>query len=77
VPAVVYDVGGLGEPVRAYGAGRVVAPDDVEALSAAIRELLDDEAALAAARTGAERARAELTWDAAALAHLELYRELT
>jgi glycosyltransferase involved in cell wall biosynthesis len=77
VPAVVYDVGGLGEPVRAYGAGRVVAPDDVDGLSAAIRELLDDEAALAAARAGAERARAELTWDAAARAHLELYRELT
>ena len=24
VPAVVYDVGGLGEPVREFGAGRVV-----------------------------------------------------
>ena len=39
VPAVVYDVGGLAEPVRAFGAGRVVAPDDVDALAAAIREL--------------------------------------
>lgn len=76
IPAVVYDVGGLAEPVRAFGAGRVVAPDDVEGLAAALRELLDDEDALAAARRGALRAREELTWTAAARAHLALYREL-
>jgi glycosyltransferase involved in cell wall biosynthesis len=76
VPAVVYDVGGLGETVGAYGAGRVVPPDDVEALGDAVRELLDDESALAAARAGARRAREELTWDAAAAAHLALYHEL-
>jgi glycosyltransferase involved in cell wall biosynthesis len=76
VPAVVYDVGGLGEPVRAYGAGRVVATGDVDALTAAVGELLSDPTALAAARAGADRARAELTWDAAAASHLELYREL-
>jgi glycosyltransferase involved in cell wall biosynthesis len=77
VPAVVYDVGGLAEPVRAYGAGRVVAAGDVEALAAAARELLADPAALEQARAGARRARAELTWDRAAAAHLELYGELT
>ena len=60
-----------------FGAGRVVAPDDVDGLAAAIRELIDDEAALAAARAGALRAREKLTWDAAAQAHLDLYRELT
>jgi glycosyltransferase involved in cell wall biosynthesis len=76
VPAVVYDVGGLGETVRAFGAGRVVPADDVDALTEALRELLADPAGLAAARAGAERARQELTWDAAASAHLELYREL-
>lgn len=76
VPAVVYDVGGLGETVAAYGAGRVVAPDDIEALGNAMRELLEDESALADARAGARRAREELTWDAAAAAHLALYREL-
>ncbi len=76
VPAVVYDVGGLAEPVRAFGAGRVAPADDVDALAAAIRELLDDGDALAEARAGAMRARAELTWDAAAAAHLALYREL-
>jgi glycosyltransferase involved in cell wall biosynthesis len=77
VPVVVYDVGGLGDPVRAYGAGRVVPAGDVEALTAAVSELLEDPDALAAARAGAERARRELTWAASAAAHLELYRELT
>ena len=75
VPAVVYDVAGLGEPVREYGAGRVVAAGDVDALTAAVEELLGDGAALAAARAGADRAREELTWDAAAAEHLDLYRE--
>ena len=77
VPAVVYDVGGLAEPVRAYGAGRVVPAGDVDGLSAAVAELIEDESALAAARVGAESARRELTWDAAAAAHLELYAEVS
>jgi glycosyltransferase involved in cell wall biosynthesis len=76
VPAVVYDVAGLAEPVRAFGAGRVVPAGDVEALTSAAAELLGDAAALAAARAGAERARSELTWEAAAAQHLDLYREL-
>ena len=74
VPAVVYDVGGLGEVVSRYEAGRVVPAGDVDALAAALGELLRDAGALAAARAGAARARAELTWDAAAAAHLEVYR---
>ena len=77
VPAIVYDVGGLAEPVRAFGAGRVVPGGDVEALAAAARDLLDDADALDAARAGARRARESLTWDAAAAAHLALYEELT
>lgn len=77
LPAVVYDVGGLAEPVRAFGAGRVVAPDDIEGMAAAIRELLHDDGALGQAREGALRARAELTWEDSARAHLELYREVT
>jgi len=76
VPAVVYDVGGLGEPVRTYDAGRVVPAGDLEALTDAVGSLLGDASALAAARAGAERARAELTWESAARSHLELYREL-
>ena len=76
VPAVVYDVGGLAEPVRQFGAGRVVPAGDVDALAEAAQELLGDAPALEAARAGARRAREALTWDAAAAAHLALYREL-
>jgi glycosyltransferase involved in cell wall biosynthesis len=76
IPAVVYDVHGVAEPVRRFGAGRVVPAGDVDALEQAVRGLLYDPDALAAARAGAERARKELTWDAAARAHLSLYREL-
>jgi glycosyltransferase involved in cell wall biosynthesis len=77
VPAIVYDVGGLGELVGRFGAGAVVPAGDEQAMSEALRRLLDDEDALAAARRGAERARDELTWEASAAAHLDLYRELT
>jgi mannosyltransferase len=76
VPAVAYDVGGLAEPIAQFGAGRVVPAGDLDALTEAARELLGDPAALAAARAGADRARRELTWDAAAARHLELYRQL-
>jgi glycosyltransferase involved in cell wall biosynthesis len=76
VPAIVYDIGGLGEYVRRFGAGVVVAAGDVQGMSDALRSLLDDPDALAAARRGAERAREALTWDASAAAHLDLYREL-
>jgi len=70
VPAVAYDVGGIAEPIKRFGAGRVVAPNDVDALAVAIEEVLADPEP---ARAGAQRAREELTWDAAARAHLELY----
>jgi glycosyltransferase involved in cell wall biosynthesis len=76
VPVVAYDVGGIAEPVERFGAGRVVPPGDVDALAAATRDLLENAAALDAARAGARRARETLTWDAAAHAHLELYEEL-
>jgi glycosyltransferase involved in cell wall biosynthesis len=76
VPAVAYDVGGVAEPVRAYGAGRVVPAGDVEALAAAVRTLLSDGEALERARAGARRARESLTWDASARAHVDLYEEL-
>lgn len=76
VPAIVYDIGGLGELVGSFGAGAVVPAGDERAMSEALRQLLDDRDALIAARHGAERARDELTWDASAAAHLDLYREL-
>jgi len=76
VPAIVYDIGGLGEVVGRFGAGAVVPPNDVDALSAALERLLGDADALATARRGAEHARAELTWDASAAAHVDLYEEI-
>ena len=76
VPAVAYDVGGIAEPVRRFGAGRVVPAGDVAGLAAAVHELLSDPDALEQARAGARRAREELTWDAAAQAHLALYEEI-
>ncbi len=76
VPAVVYDVAGLGEPIRRYGAGTVVPAGDIAGLTEAVRNLFDDPAALAAARAGAEAARRELTWAVSAAQHLALYEEL-
>ena len=76
VPVVVYDVGGLAEPVRDFGAGAVVPPGDVEAMTEALRKLLADPKALASARKGALAAREALSWDAAAASHLEIYKSL-
>jgi glycosyltransferase involved in cell wall biosynthesis len=76
IPAVAYDVGGLAEPLRRFGAGTAVAPGDLEALTEAVRELLDDPEALARARAGAMAAREALTWDSAAASHLEIYESL-
>ena len=76
VPVVTYDVGGLAEPVRRFGAGSVVPPGDIEAMSEAARRLLDDSEALAQARAGALAARDALTWDAAAKSHLAIYESL-
>ena len=54
VPAVVYDVGGLAEPVRAFGAGRVVLAGRRRRRSPArSASCSTDAAALAEARAGA------------------------
>jgi glycosyltransferase involved in cell wall biosynthesis len=74
-PAVVTDVGGLPDPIRDFGAGRVVPPEDVGALAVACTELLTDPEALAQAFRGTEAARRELSWDAAAAQHEAVYEE--
>jgi glycosyltransferase involved in cell wall biosynthesis len=75
-PAVVTDVGGIGDAVREHGAGRVVAADDSAALAAACAELLTDPDELRRAYAGALAARAALTWDEAASAHEAMYEEI-
>jgi glycosyltransferase involved in cell wall biosynthesis len=76
VAVAAYDAGGIAEPVRRYGAGVVAPPDDLDALTAGVAELLGSPHSLAAARAGARRATAALTWDAAAREHAALYRRL-
>jgi glycosyltransferase involved in cell wall biosynthesis len=75
-PAVVSDLGAVGDEVRDFGAGRAVPPGDPDALAEACIELLTDEDALHRAYEGALAARRSLTWEEAGRAHEELYLEL-
>jgi glycosyltransferase involved in cell wall biosynthesis len=75
-PAVVTDVGSLGDVVGEHGAGLVVPPGDPGALAEACVRLLDDPALLAGAYEGTARARQALTWEESAHAHESLYREV-
>jgi len=76
-PIVASAVGGFPEVVRDHGAGRLVPPDDPDALAATLRELLAQpaerarlgEAALAAAQ-------GPYSWDSVAKRTLALYRRL-
>jgi glycosyltransferase involved in cell wall biosynthesis len=75
-PAVVTDIGGFSE-VAATGAARLVAPDDPEALGAALAELTADREArrrMAAAALAA--ARGPYSWDESARRTLALYERL-
>lgn len=76
-PIVASAVGGFPEVLGEPEAGRLVPPDDPEALAAALRELLADEAArerLAAAARAA--AAGPYSWDTVARRTLDLYRDL-
>ena len=75
-PAIVTDIGGVGDEVREFGAGRVVPPEDPAALAEACVELLVNEDALRAAFEGALAARAALTWEESARAHEAMYEQL-
>ncbi len=75
-PAVVSDLGAVGDAVREFGAGRAVTPEDPAALADGCAALLSDPEELRRAFEGALRARAALTWEEAAKAHEALYEEL-
>jgi glycosyltransferase involved in cell wall biosynthesis len=74
-PAVVSDLGAVGDAVREFGAGRAVPSENPAALAAACAELLGDPGALRAAYEGALAARSALTWAEAARAHEAIYDE--
>jgi glycosyltransferase involved in cell wall biosynthesis len=76
-PAVVSDLGAVGETVREFGAGRAVPSEDVGALAQGCIELLTNEDALRRAFEGALAARRTLTWSEAARSHELLYEELS
>lgn len=76
-PAVVSDLGAVGEHVREFGAGLTVPAEDIPALAAACVELLTDEHALGRAFEGALAARKTLTWEASTRRHEELYVEVS
>lgn len=75
-PIVLSDIGGFGEVART-GAGVAVAPDDPDALRAAIAELIDDEPARKrmgeAALAGAG---GEYSWEHAAQKTLAVYESI-
>jgi glycosyltransferase involved in cell wall biosynthesis len=74
---VVSDVGGFSE-IAAAGAAQAVAPEDPEALGAALAELVADPAARQQLQAGAlAAARGPYSWDAAAQATLALYERVT
>jgi glycosyltransferase involved in cell wall biosynthesis len=75
-PAVVSDLGAVGEHVREFGAGRAVPAEDAPALAAACIDLLTDEVALRSAFEGALATRETLTWAASAREHERLYEEV-
>lgn len=74
---VLSDVGGFHDVVEEHGAGRLVPPEDPEALRAAIGELLEDASARAQL---SERARTAAlgpySWSRIAGQTLDLYEEL-
>jgi glycosyltransferase involved in cell wall biosynthesis len=73
---VLSAVGGFPE-LGEEGAARLVAPEDEDALAAALEELVGDEAARAELAAAAARAAAgRYSWDAIAARTLALYREL-
>ena len=74
---VVTDIGGFSEIADA-GAARLVAPDDPEALGAALAALVADPAERERLGAGAlAAARGPYSWDAAARATLALYARIT
>ncbi len=75
-PAVVADVGSLGDTVREFGAGAVVPAENPSALAKACATLLADADALARAFRATQTASRMLSWDEAGRAHEHVYEQV-
>jgi len=73
-PAIVSDVGGLGEAAREYDVGIVTPQGNVDLLAKAIRRLLSDEDSIGSITVNQARARESLSWTNISKRHLEVYR---
>ena len=74
LPVVTTRGDALAEVIERAGAGRTVAPGDVDGLASAIAELLDDGVALASAAAASSRLADEYRWSAVAEPLLEFCR---
>lgn len=76
-PMVISDVGGLGDVAREHDAARLVEPEDVAGLAAALEELTGDESARRGlAEKAATAAKGPFDWGRIAEQTLDLYREV-
>jgi glycosyltransferase involved in cell wall biosynthesis len=75
-PVVAADVGAVNEAVVAGTSGLLVPPDDAPALAAAVRQLLDDEAARKRLAAGAREAwRSQFTAERMQESYLDVFTE--
>ncbi len=78
VAVVASDLPGMAPIVRETGCGLVVDPTSAEAISAALRDLLDDPAARAVmAARGLEAAHSTYNWECQMAVLLDEYTRLT
>lgn len=76
-PMILSDVGGFAEIARRHGAARLVPPGDVDALAAALAQLVADPAERARlSAAAAASVDGDLGWDAIAARTLALYAAL-
>jgi glycosyltransferase involved in cell wall biosynthesis len=75
-PAVVADVGSLGDTISEFGAGAVVPAENPGALANACATLLTDADALARAYRATQTASRTLSWDEAGRAHERVYEQV-
>ena len=76
LPVIASDFPEMSAIVKGYDLGEVVDPDDVPAITAAIRKLLSDPDRYAQLRENAHKAAQRFNWETESRALLELYDEV-